>query len=189
VLAGSRDAAYGSGLARQRDSCEDEGRTRADIKEDYMPGISRRKFVAGTVAVLAVPGVLSPSPAFAAEHEVQMLNKGEAGAMVFEPALIRVAAGDTVKFIPTDPGHNAESVRGMAPEGAELFKGAINKEVVVTFTVPGVYGVKCLPHFAMGMVALVVVDDPAVNLEAAKAVKNPPKAKERFDALFAELAG
>ena len=39
--------------------------------------------------------------------------------MVFEPALIRVAAGDTVKFIPTDPGHNAETVRGMAPEGSE----------------------------------------------------------------------
>ena len=41
----------------------------------------------------------------------------------------------------------------------------------------------------MGMVALVVVDDPAANLEAAKTAKNPPKAQERFDALFAELAG
>lgn len=152
-----------------------------------MPAISRRKFVAGSLAVMAVPAVLTPGQAFAAEHEVHMLNKGEAGAMVFEPALIKIAAGDTVKFVPTDKGHNAESIRGMAPEGAELFKGAIGKEVSVTFTVPGVYGVKCLPHFAMGMVALVVVDDPAANLEAAKAVKNPPKAKERLDALFAEL--
>lgn len=152
-----------------------------------MPAITRRKFVAGTIAVLAVPGALAPSRAFAAEHEVHMLNKGEAGAMVFEPALVRIAAGDTVKFVPTDPGHNAESVRGMAPDGAEMFKGTIGKEVDVTFTVPGVYGVKCLPHFAMGMVALVVVDDPASNLDAAKAVKNPPKAQERFDALFAEL--
>ena len=40
---------------------------------------------------------------------------------------------------------------------------------------------------AMGMVALVVVDNPASNLEAAKAAQNPPKARERFDALFAEL--
>lgn len=151
--------------------------------------ISRRKFVAGTIAAVAVPAVLSPTLAFAAEHEVHMLNKGEAGTMVFEPSLIRVAAGDTVKFIPTDPGHNAETVRGMAPDGAEPFKGSIGKEVDVTFTVPGVYGVKCLPHFAMGMVALVVVDDPAVNLEAVKAVKNPPKAQERFDAMFAEIEG
>lgn len=152
-----------------------------------MPGISRRKFVAGSMAAMAVPAVLAPTQSLAAEHEVHMLNKGETGNMVFEPALIRIAAGDTVKFIPTDKGHNAETVKGMAPEGAEPFKGALSKEVDVTFTVPGVYGVKCLPHFAMGMVALVVVDDPSSNLEAAKAVKNPAKAKERFDALFAQL--
>ena len=124
-----------------------------------MPGLSRRKFVAGSIALAAVPVVMAPTQAFAALHEVHMLNKGADGeAMVFEPALIRIAAGDTVKFIPTDPGHNAESIRGMLPDGAELFKGALNKEVDVTFTVPGVYGIKCLPHIAMGMVALVVVD-------------------------------
>ncbi len=153
-----------------------------------MSGISRRQFVAGSIAVVAAPVVLAPGQAFAAEHEVHMVNKGANGdAMVFEPALIKIAAGDTVKFIPTDKGHNAESIRGMLPDGAELFKGKINQEIDVTFTVPGVYGIKCLPHLAMGMVALVVVDDPAANLEAAKAVKNPPKATERFDALFAEL--
>ena len=151
-----------------------------------MPTLSRRQFVVGTIAVLAAPAVMTPIAASAAEFQVQMLNKGEAGAMVFEPALIRVAAGDSVKFVPTDKSHNAETVRGMIPEGAEPFKGTINKEIVVTFTEPGVYGVKCLPHFAMGMVALVVVDDP-VNLEEAKAVSGPPKAKERFAALFAEL--
>jgi len=152
-----------------------------------MSAITRRKFVAGSIAVLAVPAALAPSRAYAAEHEVHMLNKGEAGTMVFEPALVRIAAGDTVKFLPTDPGHNAESIRGMAPEGAELFKGAMGKEVSVTFTAPGVYGIKCLPHYAMGMIALVVVDDPSANLEEAKAVKHPPKAQERFDPLFAEL--
>lgn len=154
-----------------------------------MPAITRRKFVAGSIAVLAVPAALGPSQTFAAEHEVHMRNQGEAGAMIFEPALVRIAAGDTVKFIPTDPGHNAETVRGMAPDGAEPFRGGIGKEVDVTFTIPGVYGVKCLPHFGMGMVALVVVDDPAANLDTAKAARVPPKAKERFDALFAELAG
>ncbi len=152
-----------------------------------MPAITRRQFVAGTIAVAAVSGALAPVPAFAAEHEVHMLNSGESGTMVFEPALVRIASGDTVKFLPTDPGHNAESIRGMLPDGAELFKGAMGKEVSVTLTVPGVYGVKCLPHLGMGMVALIVVDDPSSNLEAAKAVNNPPKAKERFNTLFAEL--
>ena len=92
-----------------------------------------------------------------------MKNTGEGGAMVFEPMLTKIAAGDTVKFIPTDKGHNAESIKDILPEGAEPFKGKINEEIAVTFTVPGVYGIKCTPHFAMGMVALVVVDDPAVE--------------------------
>ena len=57
-----------------------------------------------TVSTLA--GLLA-MPAFAADFEVHMLNKGADGAMVFEPLLIRIAPGDTVTFIPTDKGHNA----------------------------------------------------------------------------------
>ena len=44
-----------------------------------------------------------------------MLNKGAEGAMVFEPALVKVAPGDTVKFVATDKGHNAETIKGMLP--------------------------------------------------------------------------
>lgn len=154
-----------------------------------MAAITRRTFVAGSVAALTVAGTLAPGGASAAEFEVHMMNKGEAGAMVFEPALTKVAVGDTVKFVPIDPGHNAETIRGMIPDGAEPIKGAIGKEVSVTFTVPGLYGIKCLPHYAMGMVALVMVGDPpAANLDAAKAVKNPPLAQKRLDPLFEELA-
>ena len=51
----------------------------------------------------------------------------------------------------------------------------------------GVYGVKCTPHFPMGLVALGVVGDPSSNNEAAKAVKNPKKAQERFDAALAQI--
>ena len=51
----------------------------------------------------------------------------------------------------------------------------------------GAYGVKCLPHFAMGMVALVVVGNlPPANLDAVTAAKVPPKAKARFEPLFAQ---
>jgi pseudoazurin len=126
-------------------------------------------------------------PALAAEVEVKMLNRGEDGTMVFEPSLIKIAVGDTVKFVPTDKSHNAETIPGMLPEGAEPFKGRISQEVSVTFTVPGAYGVKCLPHLAMGMVALVVVGDDPANLEAIKTTKVPPKARERLDADLAEL--
>ena len=44
----------------------------------------------GTVALLAA------TPSFAADHVVRMLSSGPSGAMVFQPALTRVAPGDTV---------------------------------------------------------------------------------------------
>jgi pseudoazurin len=140
--------------------------------------------------VLAVAVLLaSVTLASAANFEVKMLNKGEVGAMVFEPALTKIAVGDTVTFTPVDKAHNAETIPGMLPDGAEPFKGTIGKEIVVTFTVPGAYGVKCLPHFSMGMVALVVVgDNPPANLDAAKAATVPALAKKRFDAIFTALA-
>ena len=57
------------------------------------------------------------APAMAANFEVKMLNKGADGAMVFEPALTKVAVGDTVTFIPTDKGHNVETHQGHAARG------------------------------------------------------------------------
>jgi pseudoazurin len=123
------------------------------------------------------------TPAFAAEHEVRMLNRGEAGAMVFEPAWLKVAPGDTVTFVPTDRSHNADSIVAMLPPGAAPFKGKMNEAVTVTFSEEGVYGYKCLPHYAMGMVGVVVVGDAAINLDAAAGAKHPGKAR----AVMAEL--
>ncbi len=132
--------------------------------------------------------VLMAAPALAANFEVHMLNKGADGAMVFEPALTKVAVGDTVTFIPTDKSHNVETIKGMLPDGAEPFKGKASEETVITFTVPGAYGLKCAPHYTMGMVALVIVGDAPANLDAVKAVKNPKPAQVRLDAAFAQLA-
>jgi pseudoazurin len=129
--------------------------------------------------------IFAAVPTMAANFEVHMLNKGADGAgMVFEPALTKVAVGDTVTFIPTDKGHDAQTLKEILPEGGDEFKGAMGKEVAVTFTTPGVYGVKCAPHFGMGMVALIVVGD-APDLEQAKTAKLPKKARERIDAAIA----
>ena len=72
--------------------------------------------------------------------------------MVFEPAFVKIAPGDTVKFVSTDKGHNAESIKGMLPEGAAPFVGKNNEDIAVKFEQEGVYGIKCLPHYGMGMV-------------------------------------
>lgn len=124
----------------------------------------------------------------AAEFEVQMLNKGADGAtMVFEPAFLQISAGDTVKFVPTDKGHNAETIKGMFPEGGNEFKGKIGEEFSVTFDVEGAYAYKCLPHFGMGMVGMIVVGEAPANLEALQAVKVPPKAAAKFEEFYPQI--
>ncbi len=134
----------------------------------------------------ALAALLATGAAQAADHQVQMLNKGEKGTMVFQPDLIIAQPGDTVTFVPTDKSHDAQSIKDMIPEGATPFKGKPNEQVTITVDKEGVYGIKCLPHYAMGMVALIVVGKP-VNLEQAKAVKQTGMAKKRFEALFAEV--
>ncbi|MBL8581192.1 MAG: pseudoazurin [Rhizobiaceae bacterium] len=138
----------------------------------------------GLGATLA--GVLLASAAQAADHQVQMLNKGDKGVMVFQPDFVQAMPGDTVTFIPTDRSHDAESIKGMIPDGAQPFKGKLSEQITVTFDQEGVYGVKCTPHYGMGMVALIVVGKP-VNLDAARAVKQTGKAKKVFEELFQQV--
>ena len=138
-------------------------------------------------AAIAAALALTLSAAEAANVEVKMLNKGAKGVMVFEPDLVKVQPGDTVTFLSTDPGHDAMSIPSMLPEGAQPFEGQLGKDVTVTFTQPGVYGIKCKPHYVMGMVGVVVVGDPSSNLEAAKQAKNPGKAGKLFTELLGSL--
>jgi pseudoazurin len=118
--------------------------------------------------------------------DVTMLNKGAESAMVFEPAFVTAAVGDTINFIPTDPGHNVEAIKGMLPEGVEVFKSKLGDTCTMTMDIDSVYGVKCTPHYAMGMVALIQVGAP-VNLKEAAAVVLKGKAKTRFEPLFAQI--
>lgn len=135
--------------------------------------------------VLGVAVVVAGA-AEAAEIEVVMLNKGEKGAMVFQPDFVKAAPGDTIRFVPTDKGHNVETIKGMLPEGAKPFKSKFNEEFTVTLDKEGVYGVKCSPHYGMGMVALIEVGQP-VNIEEAKAIKQTGKAKTVFAELFGQV--
>ena len=128
-------------------------------------------------------------PAFAKDIMVNMLTKGPSGLYVFEPAFVKAAVGDKVHFKPTDPSHNAETIASMLPSGVAPMKGAIGKEMVLTVSKPGLYGVECLPHMSMGMVALVQVGNgPSPNLGAAKAVKLPPLAAKRMTPMLAKAS-
>jgi pseudoazurin len=110
-------------------------------------------------------GAVMVSGAFAAEHQIKMLNSGKDGIMAFEPGFVQAAKGDTVKFIKTDASHNSASF--FAPKGAKGWKGKMDEEIVVTLTEEGVYMYQCDPHKPMAMVGVIQVGK-ATNLDDAK---------------------
>lgn len=127
-------------------------------------------------------------------HTVQMITRSsDSGgmAMEFSPRLLRVASGDSVTFVPSHPGHNCLSTPGMIPAGAQAWRGQIGQPVTVTFTEPGYYGYHCLPHRSLGMVGLVIVDGGGrdTNLQSARSIQHPGKAKAAWEEIWAEALG
>jgi pseudoazurin len=76
----------------------------------------------------------------------------------------------------------------MFPKGFEKFKGKINKEFTVKLETEGLYGIKCTPHYQMGMVALIQIGQASEEqLKKAGKVKHRGKAKDRFKLLFERM--
>ena len=128
-------------------------------------------------------------PAFAEEHIVKMLNSGKDGMMVFEPAVLSVNKGDTVKFVATDMAHNSASV--MTPAGATTWNGGMSKDVSVTLNSEGVYVYECTPHAMMAMVGVIKVGNASVD-EATKLFADQYKSKfvmnqDRLDKYLSDL--
>jgi pseudoazurin len=135
--------------------------------------------------------VILSGAALAESHEVQMLNTGSDGVMVFEPAVLSINPGDSVTFKATNPGHNSESMAGMVPDGAEGWQGGMGQEVTVTFDQDGVYVYQCTPHLMMAMVGVIKVGSGS-NLEAIKAAAIDKKAafmmaQDRLDGYLNQL--
>ncbi len=118
---------------------------------------------------------------------VDMLNKREDGKrMVYSEDVVKVSVGDTVKWMPKDPGHNVEFVAG--PNGFELpTKSIINREVTMKFETPGIYLYVCSPHSIMGMIGLVVVGDDTSNKETIAKFDIGGKANRKLKNLLKDL--
>ena len=130
--------------------------------------------------------------AHAADYEVQMLNSGSEGFMVFEPAVLSVEIGDTVTFVATDMAHNSASIAGMIPAGAAAWSGDLSKDIAVTFEKPGVYAYECTPHAMMAMGGVINVGQGAANLAAVKGAAAGKKEsfvtnKDRLDNYLAQV--
>ena len=129
------------------------------------------------------------APAFAAEHVVKMLNSGKDGMMVFEPGVLSVNKGDTVKFVATDMAHNSAST--LIPAGAKPWKGMMSRDISVTLDTEGVYVYECTPHKMMAMVGVIKVGN-ANNLDTIKQQAVSVKSSfvmnnDRLDKYLAEM--
>jgi pseudoazurin len=134
--------------------------------------------------VLAFLGTIMLSAANAGDITIEMLNKRDDGQkMVYSADIARVEVGTTITWIPTSKGHNVEFIAG--PDEWDMpKKSKNNKEVSITFDVPGVYVYQCTPHATMGMIALVVVGDGDNDVSKAK-VRG--KSKRKLKELLKEL--
>lgn len=132
--------------------------------------------------------VLFPLAAQAETHTVEMLNRNDTGPMPYAPDYLVIQPGDTVRFLPTAPGHNVATIEGMVPEDGEAFVSHIGKQVDVTFDAEGIWGIKCSPHYTMGMVMLIQVGDtPATQADLPESL--PPAAQTRFMEILARQNG
>ena len=114
------------------------------------------------------------------EIVIDMLNKRDDGQkMVYSQDIVKADVGDTIKWLPTNKGHNVEFLGG--PEGFDMPpKSGLNKEVSITFDKPGVYLYVCTPHKVMGMIGLVVVGGDVSNKDAISKVKMMGRGKKKL---------
>jgi len=104
----------------------------------------------------------------AKEHIIKLQTSGSNGTMmVFEPMLLKIAVGDSVNFVPSDPSHNAASFS--VPSDKSAFTTPYGKATKVTFNEKGVVLAKCLPHFALGMIGVIQIGE---NVDKSKALKD-----------------
>ena len=142
--------------------------------------------------LLMLPLLLVQFELASANHVVKMLNQGSGGVMIFEPAVLKVAVGDSVTFESTDAAHNSASLPGMIPANAVPWNGQLSRDITVTLTEPGVYAYQCTPHSIMAMVGVIQVGDDSSNLDTVKTKAQMVKSsfvmnQTRLDDYLAEL--
>ena len=119
-----------------------------------------------------------------ADVTLEMLNKRDDGAkMVYSQDITTIEVGEIITWVPTSKGHNVEFIAG--PDGWDApRKSKLNKEVAITFTMPGIYVYQCSPHKSMGMIGIVAVGAGDNDVSKAK-VKG--KSKKKLKELLEEL--
>ena len=113
---------------------------------------------------LLILALAAATSAFAANHEIKMLDTGKDGGMVFEPGFVKAQPGDTVTFKATNSGHWVQSKA--LPEGAKEFLSEDGKDFTLKLDKEGVYVYVCPPHRMMNMSGVIQVGKPVNKAKA-----------------------
>ncbi len=152
----------------------DSGDGNAGLTENQQNLVAQRIAPVGSVVKTSDLNSVSPAASMSvavtkvslsegSEHIVKMLNAGDGGNMIFEPAVIKISKGDTIHFKAVDMSHNSAAIDALIPSGAATWAGMMSQDVSVTLDVEGVYVYQCDPHAMMAMIGVVQVGD-AVNM-------------------------
>ena len=140
------------------------------------------------VMALSFFGAIALQAANASDMTIDMLNTRDDGEkMVYSVDVARIDVGDTITWLPTEKGHNVEFKEG--PKGWKApKKSPMNREVEMTFDMPGIYFYQCTPHKNIGMIGLVIVGDDVSNKGIIlKKSKAKGKSKKKLKGWLDEL--
>jgi len=124
---------------------------------------------------------------YAADIEVEMLNKLNNEYMVYSKKIVKIDVGDTVFWKATDSSHNVEFIKGAVPEGVETFRSKLSQDARYKFEIPGIYAYWCTPHKSLGMIGFVIVGNDLSNKEAVSNIKYFGKSKKIAEKLIEQL--
>ena len=131
---------------------------------------SRRRFL--EVGGLAVAGLAVTGTAFTRTHEIRMWSDATGAHVGFVPHGLRVAPGDTVRWVVDGANVHTSTAYHPAngnaplrmPAGARPWRSGYlmrpQDHFEVILSVPGVYDYFCEPHEAVGMVGRIIVGEP-----------------------------
>jgi plastocyanin len=123
----------------------------------------------GILAGLGVPAVAVAS----GPVEIRMQGNADGSHVWFDPVGLRVAPGQTIRWINVDPGNShtatAYHPRNLErplriPETAEPWNSDYllpDESFSIRLVVEGVYDFFCIPHEHAGMVGRIIVGDPS----------------------------
>ncbi|MBP0598075.1 pseudoazurin [Herbaspirillum sp. LeCh32-8] len=110
---------------------------------------------------------------------MQMLDQHAGSTMLFEPAYLKVAPGDSVTFRPVNRSHYVKAIA--APTGAHKFSSAEDEPLTVKLEQPGLYVYVCPPHLMMAMIgAIQVGEGESVKPQVPAAVKSVRELRSRM---------